>query len=66
MAHLTCWTYLDLPQVPELVTIINIKIKAKGYKLTSDANANLGGIIDNGTDKTPSQLTHDLHSKLLL
>ena len=48
------------------MTIINIKIKAKGYKLTSDANANLGGIIDNGTDKTPSQLTHDLHSKLLL
>ena len=38
--------------MPELVTIINIKIKAKGYKLTSDANANLGGIIDKGTDKT--------------
>merc|ERR1711953_1335372 len=36
--------------VPELVTIINIKIHAKGYKLTSDAQNNLNSIIDKDTN----------------
>merc|ERR1719267_400340 len=38
--------HFDDYTVPELVTIINIKIGAKGYKLTPDANSSLGSIID--------------------
>ena len=33
--------HFDDYSVPELVTIINIKIKAKGYKLTPDADKHL-------------------------
>ena len=36
--------------VPELVTITNIKLKAKGYKLAPDAQTAMPGIIDKGTD----------------
>jgi len=42
--------HFDDYTVPELVTIINIKIKAKGYKLTADATNNLAAIIDSGTN----------------
>jgi len=42
--------HFDYYTVPELVTIINIKIKAKGYKLTADATNNLAAIIDSGTN----------------
>uniref|UniRef100_A0A7S0J8J3 SAM domain-containing protein n=2 Tax=Calcidiscus leptoporus TaxID=127549 RepID=A0A7S0J8J3_9EUKA len=43
--------HFDDYSVDELVTIINIKIKAKGYKLTPDASAKLASIIDSGTTK---------------
>ena len=36
--------------MPELVTITNIKLKAKGYKLAPDAQTAMPGIIDKGTD----------------
>lgn len=35
--------------MPELVTITNIKMDAKGYKMTDDATKNLVGIISAGT-----------------
>jgi len=43
--------HFDDYSVAELVTIMNIKIKSKGYKLTPDASAHLGSIIDKGTTK---------------
>eukprot|EP00310_Coccolithus_braarudii_P023997 CAMPEP_0183357952 /NCGR_PEP_ID=MMETSP0164_2-20130417/47803_1 /TAXON_ID=221442 /ORGANISM="Coccolithus pelagicus ssp braarudi, Strain PLY182g" /LENGTH=589 /DNA_ID=CAMNT_0025531715 /DNA_START=12 /DNA_END=1781 /DNA_ORIENTATION=+ len=43
--------HFDDYSVPELVTIVNIKIKAKGYKMTDDASKNLASIIDTGTTK---------------
>jgi len=36
--------------VPELVTITNLKMKAKGYKMTPDASRDLGTIIDKNTN----------------
>jgi len=41
--------HFDDYTVPELVIITNIKMAAKGYKMTGDAKANLAGIIDKGT-----------------
>ena len=42
--------HFDDYTVPELVQITNIKINSKGYKMTTDAQSNLGNIIDKGTD----------------
>jgi len=41
--------HFDDYTVPELVTIVGIKMKSKGYKLTPDATAGIGAIIDKGT-----------------
>jgi len=41
--------HFDDYTVPELVTIINIKMEAKGYKMTPDASSNIGAIISQGT-----------------
>jgi len=41
--------HFDDYTVPELVTITNIKMGAKGYKMTDDAKANIVSIITNGT-----------------
>jgi len=41
--------HFDDYKVPELVTITNIKMSSKGYKMTADASKNLGNIIDKGT-----------------
>lgn len=41
--------HFDDYTVPELVTIINIKMKAKGYIMTPDASQNISAIISQGT-----------------
>merc|ERR1719407_290724 len=41
--------HFDDYSVPEICTIVNIKMNSKGYKMTGDAKANLAGIIDKGT-----------------
>jgi len=48
--------HFDDYTVPDLCKIVNIKIKAKGYKMTADAEKNLNAIIDKNT-------TADLRSK---
>ena len=48
--------HFDDYTVPDLCKIVNIKIKAKGYKMTADAERNLNAIIDKNT-------TADLRSK---
>jgi len=42
--------HFDDYTVPELVTITNLKMKAKGYKMTPEASKDLGAIIDKGTN----------------
>lgn len=41
--------HFDDYTVPDLVKIVDIKVGAKGYKLTPDASRSLGAIIDSGT-----------------
>ena len=41
--------HFDDYSVPELVTIMNIKLVAKGYKLTADASSCIGDIIQKNT-----------------
>ena len=48
--------HFDDYTVPELVTITNIKMSSKGYKMTSDAQSSLESIISKGT-------TSELRSK---
>jgi len=43
--------HFDDYTVPELVTIINIKIDAKGYKMTPKAHQQLPGIIEKDTNQ---------------
>jgi len=43
--------HFDDYTVKELVTIINIKMKAKGYKMDADAASRMEDIINSGTDQ---------------
>jgi len=43
--------HFDDYTVPELVTIINIKMQAKGYLMSPDASSNMEYIINSGTDQ---------------
>uniref|UniRef100_A0A7S3ABB2 SAM domain-containing protein n=1 Tax=Haptolina ericina TaxID=156174 RepID=A0A7S3ABB2_9EUKA len=43
--------HFDDYSVKELVTIVNIKLKSKGYKMTPDASNNLHAIIEKGTNQ---------------